>query len=112
LQIFYFISSVKELIKDFAKVDSLPFNNSSRHVYNYCTSRAASRPAQKKRASLAARANQLLANTGRGAEFVGHELYRRLKEYLQEYLVQLQKVRTSSIELDKGFLRFVEIRDS
>jgi hypothetical protein len=26
--------------------------------------------------------------------------------------VQLQKVRTSSIELDKGFLRFVEIRDS
>jgi len=108
LQIFYFISSVEELIKDFAKVDSLLFNDSSRHVYNYCTS-----PAQKKRASLAARElNQLLLNAGRGAEYVGHELYRRLKEYLQEYLVKLQKVRTSSIELDKGFLRVVEIRDS
>ncbi|CAG0922208.1 unnamed protein product [Notodromas monacha] len=69
------------------------------HVYNYCTSGAA-RPnnAGKKKTSAGG------SSAGGGAQFVGHELYKRLKEYLQEYLVRLQL--KGKDRMDEDVLRF------
>lgn len=56
------------------------------HVYNYCTSGANARQSHARKKAVPG-----MPTTG-GAQFVGYELYKRLKEYLQEYLVKLQSV--------------------
>lgn len=64
----------------------------SSHVYNYCTS-VHQQPIRGSGASKAVRrggqGQQQQAATG-GAQLVGLELYKRLKDFLQNYLVQLE----------------------
>lgn len=55
------------------------------HVYNYCTSVHQQPPRAPKPKKGGA------AVTG-GAQLVGHELYKRLKEFLENYLIVLLRV--------------------
>jgi hypothetical protein len=76
-------------------------------VYNYCTSvntQSATGSSTGGRAS-GSRANARFRQTGSnvgvgnhnsGAQFVGQELYKRLKEFLNDYLSSLIKVGTRS----------------
>ncbi len=78
---------------------------SSSHVYNYCTSvhqqgsgGGVGGPGGNTRSG-ATRANRArpagtggTANHNSGAQFVGQELYKRLKEFLNDYLNNLTKV--------------------
>lgn len=58
----------------------------NRHVYNYCTSgQSADKSGKNSR-------TKTKSHTG-GAQFVGSELYRRLKEFLSRHLLGLLKVR-------------------
>lgn len=64
-----------------------------RHVYDYCTNvnnqggRGNSVSIQSAPATKAKK-----SQTGGGAQFVGHELYKRLKDYLKSHLINVLKV--------------------
>ncbi|KAK6182455.1 cullin-1 [Patella vulgata] len=60
------------------------------HVYNYCTSVHGQGQGQQVHQGRAPGGRKTKQPAG-GAQFVGHELYKRIKEYLKDYLVKLLK---------------------
>lgn len=63
------------------------------YVYNYCTSVHQHQASGSNRVSAGTRLQQRNSNVAQvgGAQLVGQELYKRLKEYLENYLIQLLK---------------------
>ena len=55
-------------------------------MYNYCTSvHSSGQPAS--------RSTKTKKNHPGGAQFVGLELYKKMKDFLKDYLVELEKVK-------------------
>lgn len=61
------------------------YNSTIRHVYNYCTSVHQ----QLTRTSTKSKKGQISQG---GAQLVGLELYKRLRDFLRNYLISLLKV--------------------
>jgi len=79
------------------------------HVYNYCTSvhsissnsSNTSQAGPSQRSSASRRGNR---PQGGGAQFVGHDLYKRIKDLLRQYLINLLK--EGQDKLDEQVLQF------
>lgn len=74
-------------------------------VYNYCTTVNTQKNSKNKNGGTAFPTNQNPANQvmnpisakSGGAELIGQELYKRLKKFLENYLIELLKVSESHL---------------
>lgn len=64
-----------------------------RHVYDYCTN-VNNQGGRGNSVSITSTASSKAkkSQAGGGAQFVGHELYKRLKDYLKSHLINVLKV--------------------
>ncbi len=79
-----------------------------RHVYNHCTSSSAKSSASQSQMSIIntkSKKSQTTNNPNEGAQIIGCELYTKLKIFLENFLIDLQKV--LFIKLSNEFLLFL-----
>ena len=75
-------------------------------MYNYCTSVHQSGPGQQQGRGTVGKKSKTPTS---GAQFVGLELYKRLKDYLKKYLVDLQEVGSNSNSLTKNITYMMSV---